>query len=304
MDVTVIAKTPRPAAPDFPSAEDERWCRPMFAASLVSLGCVAVTLHLHEVGHFGVIAWCCLAAYLGMYPLFWAEFLRAAWAGNGRWRSRWLYCLLPPLRIGAVDQVTRSRLWLPVWGWLPVGRETSGRLSRTFNLPMLAVALLVLPLVIVEHVWADRIAAAPGLFLAVQSATALIWFAFAVEFILMLSVSPKKLAYCQKHWLDLAIILLPLLAFLRVAQLSRLIRLQQLANTSRAYRLRGLLMKTWRALLVISVVQRVVEGTPERRLEKLRETCRERELELADLRAQIAELERCVERRAARSDAA
>jgi hypothetical protein len=31
----------------------------------------------------------------------------------------------------------------------------------------------------------------------------------------MISVAPRRLEYCKKHWLDLAIILLPLISFLR-----------------------------------------------------------------------------------------
>ena len=54
-----------------------------------------------------------------------------------------------------------------------------------------------------EYIW---------LRLLLHLSTGVIWFAFAAEFILMVSVAERKIAYCLAHWIDLAIIVLPLLS--------------------------------------------------------------------------------------------
>ena len=85
--------------------------------------------------------------------------------------------------------------------------------------------------------------------------------------------------------------LLPLVAFLQALRLGRLLRLQQLTRTARLYRLRGVLLRAWRALLLIDAISRLINGPAEKRLVKLRATLIQKEQELADLRAEIAKLE-------------
>jgi voltage-gated potassium channel len=101
----------------------------------------------------------------------------------------------------------------------------------------------------------------------------------------MCSISRNWLTYCKSHWVDLVIILLPLIEYLRILRMSRLARLQRLAKTTgQAYRLRSVAMKAWRALLLLEALQRLTAGTPEKRLAKLRR-------ELDDCHALAARLE-------------
>ncbi|MEM8733275.1 MAG: potassium channel protein, partial [Planctomycetota bacterium] len=136
----------------------------------------------------------------------------------------------------------------------------------------------------------------PFLRIALHIGTGLIWFAFTVEFIVMLSVAEKKLQYCKKHWLDLAIILLPLISFLRTlraVRATRLLKVGKLGQVSklvRAYRLRGVAMRGFRALMVLEVIHRVMRIKPESRIQKLELEYAEKELELRELREQIDEL--------------
>jgi len=129
----------------------------------------------------------------------------------------------------------------------------------------------------------------------IHAATGFIWFAFTVEFIVMVSATDRKIAYIKKNWLDLAIILLPLISFLRgirALRLAKLAKVQQLAKMGRVYRMRGLGMKLLKALLLFEIVSRVLRITPEKKLQKLnqlRDECLE---ELDEVEADILELEK------------
>jgi voltage-gated potassium channel len=107
--------------------------------------------------------------------------------------------------------------------------------------------------------------------------------------------------------LDLVIILLPLVSFLRTlrvvraTRVARLAKLQQLSKMSRLYRLRGLAMRGFRAILLLELLNRILGVSPDTRLRKMREQLREKERELDVLRREIAELEDLVEQE--RSDA-
>lgn len=50
-------------------------------------------------------------------------------------------------------------------------------------------------------------------------------------------------------------------------------------------------MKTYRALLLVDAVSRLLQGSPEKRLVKLRQRLADQETELTALRREIAELE-------------
>jgi voltage-gated potassium channel len=137
----------------------------------------------------------------------------------------------------------------------------------------------------------------PWLQFLLHASMGLIWFAFATEFIVMVSVADKKLKYCKEHWLDLAIILLPFIAFLRslrvirATRLAKLAKVQQLSRMGRLYRLRGLAMRAFRALLILELLNRLLPISPQRRLKRLRELLADMESDAKYLRQQIATLE-------------
>lgn len=123
--------------------------------------------------------------------------------------------------------------------------------------------------------------------------------AFAIEFILKCSVAEKKIAYCIQNWMDLAVVVLPLIDFLpilRAWRLGGLLRLNQLNRMSRLYRLRGLLMKAWRAILLLEMIHRLLGNYQERRLNKLRDLIAAKEIELEELRLEKAELEQALQK--------
>ncbi len=117
--------------------------------------------------------------------------------------------------------------------------------------------------------------------------TALIWFSFAFEFILLVSLAEKKLAFCKKNWINLVIILLPLLAFLRSLQLFRFLRMAKAGKLMRAYRLRGLLARAMKLAVVFNLIDRMLSRNPDKYNAHLQEKIAEKEAELQELKSKL-----------------
>jgi voltage-gated potassium channel len=213
----------------------------------------------------------------------------------------WLFCIAPPARLCARHRRNKQLIWFPRWGWQIVDRALQRRLERAFSVPMICIALLILPVLGLQAYYSERIVAYPVLNAFLHFGTGLIWFAFAVEFIVMVSVAERRLDYCRKHWLDLIIILLPLVSFLRTlsfARASRLIKLgklQQVTRLVRVYRVRGVAMRGFRALLLLEIVHRLLRTDPKKRIKKLEEKYNEKLHELEILRHDIEQLRRKIE---------
>ena len=125
---------------------------------------------------------------------------------------------------------------------------------------------------------------------AVYLITALIWFSFALEFILLVSLADKKLAFCKKHWINIVIILLPLLAFLRSFQIFRFLRMARAGKLMRAYRLKGLATRAAKLAVLFNLVERMLSRDPEKFSAHLDEKIAEAEAELEALKARRAEV--------------
>src|SRR5438105_5964969 len=82
-------------------------------------------------------------------------------------------------------------------------QELGGRVTHRFEPVMLALALLVIPVVLVEE--SD---AANGVKVAAAAANWLIWVGFLAELLFVLWVAPRKLAAVRAHRLEVAIVLL------------------------------------------------------------------------------------------------
>jgi len=239
-------------------------------------------------------------ALLCLWPLFWLEY-----AYNYTTRKRndgsriipvqpLLACLIPPLRLGAVSAAWDDRIWLPSLSWQHPGRKLSTLLERIFGKPMLIIALLILPILLIEFVFKGAVQQHFWLRLVLHMATGFIWFAFALEFIIMVSASDKKLSYIKKNWIDLAIILIPLISFLRtlrVLRLAKLAKIQKIARLGRIYRVRSLGIKAMRALMMFEVINRILKISPQKRLAKLHAELEERTIEINELNEEIHDLE-------------
>jgi voltage-gated potassium channel len=205
-----------------------------------------------------------------------------------------LVLLMPPFRMAWIDP-RFGLIWLPRWGWCSPGQPLFKRLERFFAVPMVLFAFLILPLLLLEYLQAERVKENAALALGLDIGIAVIWIAFATEFILKVSVHPRPWFLIKDRWLDVAIVVLPMLEFLLTkwidaAPLARLVRLgralspEQIARMQQLYRLRGLVTKAFHALLLLEGVARLLGQTPQKRLAKIQQR-------IEELREQIAELE-------------
>ena len=248
-----------------------------------------------------MLGYLCLGLTGLLWPIFPAEILVYRLLGGARLpaaRQHFFVCLCPPLRLGLSHPEMDGRIWLPKLGWSRINEQLRQRLEKVFGLPMIFIALMILPILLVEFGLHEQVNERLWLRVLLHMSTGMIWFAFALEFVIMCSVAERKLRYCKEHWLDVAIILLPFISFLRslrvvrATRLARLAKVPQLAKMARMYRLRGLAIKAFRAILLFEVLNRLMGVTPERRVRSLKEQLARKELEISTLRRRIEELER------------
>jgi voltage-gated potassium channel len=215
--------------------------------------------------------------------------------------------LVPPVRMGCRSLTRPDHVWLPRLGWQKADAHLRRTLERFFSVPMVFFALMVLPLFVVEHYWKEEVVANPYLALGVAVGTSVIWLAFAVELIVMASVDDRPARYCVRHWIDVAIVLLPLVEVMplfRLFRLGRVLRLEELLRWGRLHRLQSLALRGWRALFLLQIVQRLTGRSPERHLRQLQELLRAKQEEVADLRQEIEELGKRIAKQAADRKAA
>lgn len=239
-----------------------------------------------------------------LWPIFLFESLWVLWCSKSlaiprRWRWQWIAIgICPPLRLAAPHLLLEGRRWLPWIGWCESGYKVYRRVEKNFSFPMVMAASCILPVLLIEWTMYRHLLSTPWLRVALHISTGAIWFAFALEFIVMIELSHRKLDHLKRHWIDLVIILLPLLSFLRSLQavratkLAKFTKLQQLSRMIRIYRLRGLSTRAFRAIVVLDILQRVLGSDPHKRLLKLREQETLKLEELKEIQEEIAEIEK------------
>ena len=295
-----VAAEPGPPRVE-PSRAETLLARVMFALAAVDLLLMAGLVHRAREPQ--VTAWELQVLSVGLgalWPVFAAEAVVGLFrrAPDRPVRPAVLRALLvvffPPFRMASADPRT-GLVWLPRLGWQRPGKELYQRIDRAFGGPMILVALLILPVLGLEYFRAEQVKNDPDLALALHVGTAVIWVAFATEFVLESSVHPKPARFLKERWLDLAIVILPALEVIltRVvdaAPLARLLRLgralspEQLGAVNKAYRLRGVVMKGWQAFLLVGGVNRVLGNADAVRLRAVEAEIAELEERLADLR--------------------
>jgi voltage-gated potassium channel len=107
----------------------------------------------------------------------------------------------------------------------------------------------------------------------------------------MTAIVRKRAAYCVEHWIDVVIVLLPVVGFLRILQLLRLGGVAYVGRMVRIYRVRGMAFRAFRALLLLDVVRRFLQINPEKRLSVLKERLEEQYDAIEETRREMRELE-------------
>lgn len=267
---------------------------PRFGLALLFL--LVLSLLVHRIQRPGVSPRELQVLAAGLVAL-WVYFLWADWTCFLRrdrkqpfgpaLRRCVLLSLFPPAHLGLRCPALNGRLWLPLLGWRVADAVLERQLQKAFAVPMIVVGLLVIPVLAIEYSWGEWLADHGALAVALDVCLSGIWLAFCVEALLLFSVADSKWRYCKEHWLDLAIILLPIvqaLPFARVVKLGGMLRPEYLKKTHQLYRLRGLAGKAWRGLLLLDLLQRIWQPSPASRLADL-------EAQLAVKQAEIAKLQ-------------
>jgi hypothetical protein len=148
---------------------------------------------------------------------------------------------------------------------------------------MIVLALAVLPLLAIE-IWRPPTGAMRW---AVEIGFGIIWFAFVVEFVIKIGIAEHRVEYVRRNWLDLVIILLPLLRPLRAFRAT-----QGITKTTRVFRLRGVGMKCAKYIFTIVIgleatermLQRVGLKSDEQRKDPMKMTRHELMREISHLR--------------------
>lgn len=269
---------------------DELLAAPMFGATVLFLALFALTVQeflTEQQFQSQTRLQVFFGLTLAMFPIFWLE---AAWhfylASPRRWSSLWV-CLVPPLRLARRDMQSGTRMWLPLLGWRHVNEDLHHEVERALSGPMVVVALMILPLLAIDFVWTEQLKTERWLQVVVETGYSITWLAFTMEFVVMFSIVQKKFLYVKQHWVDLLIICLPLIAFLRVFRLSHLVRLQHVTKATRVYRVRGVALRVWRGLLALDVISRLSRVTPEERISTLQQLINEKQREIGRLEAEI-----------------
>ena len=297
---TMSQPMPLVSDPPRPTEWDTVRARIMFVLGFTYLLHVAGVLHRATTESVTGIELDVMATGIAiLWPFFVAEVLwqlyrrdRARPRGPVIWRTI-LIILMPPWRMAMADSRT-GMIWIPRMGWREPGKELFRRLEIVFGGPMLLFAFLILPILIFEYVQSEEVKKNPAMQLALDIGIAVIWVAFATEFIFKASVHPRPFRFAKERWLDVAIVVLPMLEFVlkkwadaaplaRLLRLSRAINPEQIVKMQRLYRLQGLATKAWHALLLFQGVARLLGQTPEKRLANLEERIAELQEELAEL---------------------
>jgi hypothetical protein len=290
-----------PTEPPAPTLFDTWRARLMFVLGFAYLLIVAGLIHRATTQTVTVFELDVMGIGIAfLWPVFVAEAIwqvyrrdRAKPRGPVLWRTV-LVILMPPWRMALVDSRT-GLIWIPRLGWRQPGKELFKRIELVFSGPMLLFAFLILPVLIFEYVQSEQVKSNAALALGLDIGIAVIWVAFATEFIFKASAHPKPFRFAKERWLDVAIVVLPMLEYVLTkwvdaAPLARLLRLgraispEQIARMQRLYRLQGLATKAWHALLLIEGIARLLGQTPEKRLAKLEEQIAELEEDLAELK--------------------
>lgn len=299
--------TPEVHTPPEPTARDTLRARLMFVLAFVYLLLVAGLVHRATSKSVAQIEIDVMyAGLLALWPIFVGEALWGIYRRDRAARRKpivlraALVALLPPFRMALADPRT-GLIWVPRIGWQKPGKELFKRLDLAFGAPMILFAFLILPILALEYVRSEQVHETRALALALDIGIAVVWVAFATEFVFKSSAHPKPLAFAQERWLDVAIVVLPMLEFvltkwIDAAPLARLLRAgralspEQISRMQRLYRLQGLATKAWHAVLLLEGVNRLLGNTPEKRLTKVEEKIADLEEELKEAREEADEL--------------
>lgn len=151
------------------------------------------------------------------------------------------------------------RAWVPFRGWIDIDDDIRRRVDQFFNVPMLTLAVLILPLLVLDYYLSRHGNEHHQLELGVFIAHIAISLAFLVEFVVKVSIAQSRFSYVVKNWLDLIIIVLPFLRTLRILRAARALEAARVLQLSRVYAMRGVGIKAFRTMVPLVLGLRFVQ---------------------------------------------
>ncbi|MEX2595056.1 MAG: hypothetical protein WD426_19995 [Anditalea sp.] len=206
---------------------------------------------------------------------------------------RFLALIFPPFRLASRHIQKVELTWLPFYGWCKGNEGLLKHLKQRFSIPMIIIALLIIPVLLVEWKFYEEVSALlqADLSFWLDIVQAFIWMAFAFEFILMFSISNDKKDYIIQNWIDVLIILLPFIAFIRSL---KIVRIARITHLTRGYKLRGLLMKARQGFIFASFFYRILTLRPGFQIKNLKKKLEKNQKEREKIEEDLVELYRAL----------
>jgi len=243
-----------------------------------------------------------------LWPTFFIEQIVSWGFCHKTWKSCLALTLFPPLRLAMRRCHQETQIW---WNfrWQLVDPALYYRLERRFMFPLLILSLIMIPFWIIEIFFPRKMLVYPLLYHFIHLGNALIWGLFVTEFIIIFSIAPKRLEYLKLHWLEIFIIILPMLALARILIIRtpvwnslpffesiKFIKLTELQRTLNIYRSRVLLNRIIKIFIMIDIVEYFyLRRNPQKYRQILQNKLQEKEQELLKLRKKIVAVEKLIQ---------
>ncbi|WP_353570263.1 hypothetical protein [Candidatus Albibeggiatoa sp. nov. BB20] len=288
----------------------------MFLLKIVFLGLSAILIQYYQTDHgmqslhyldemqwilFGL--WFVFAIERGLY---------LSLCPNKTWRSfvaAFFIVLFPPLHLAARRCHTEEYIWY-FSHWELVREELFDKIERQFLFWIILILVIMTPFWLIELIFSKKLHDHILLQHIMNTGNAIVWAVFVAEFVIEISITKKWQQYLLKHWVELLIILLPMLAFarfLRFAQFGFLAKfgfIQKMVVTYSAkwqkllniYRARSTMNRLVRLFILVDVIRRWQQNrNPQKYLKKLHEQLEEKQQELDIIKHKISETEKLID---------
>jgi len=233
---------------------------------------------------------------LGIWPIFLIEYLYKLWLARKRGISPYLKLLhgmtllFPPSRLAIGSLVNPELIWLPRLHWSKVNPALEKFMRKKFLVPVLVLGLLMIPALLIEVKFIDQakqMFPTADLPFWLQSFHAMVWAGFALEFMVLISITDDKKNYCVKNWMDILILVLPVISFFRSFRFLRVFKVNQLA---RSFRMKGTQAKIREGLVLLDFIKRLgYMYNPEGQVKKIKKKMIKNEQERFELENEMLE---------------
>ncbi len=289
--------------------------RYMFLLKIIFLGLFAILIQYYQTDegiktlHYATEM---QQVLFGLWFIFAIErFLYLSLCPNKTWRSfvaAFFIILFPPLHLAARRCHTKQYIWY-FTHWELVREELFEKIDRQFLFWIVIILVIMTPFWLLELFFSIKLEQYILLQHVMNIGNAIVWAVFVAEFIIEISITRKWHQYLIKHWIELLIILLPMLAFARFLRLTQFgflskfgfiqkmivtytVKWQKLLNM---YRARSTLNRLIRIAILIDVLRRWQQRrNPKKYLQHLQEQLAQKQRELAEIEHKITETEKLI----------